>query len=173
MRRYQYLAGALATICVIYGLHTSSAMGRMANSDELAQAQNSSGISEEAIPHRRLRRERRLREKQMYPVPQNVKILHALSYVPGSEDSEQQLDLYLPPQASKSKVPLVVWIHGGGWRFGDRSIKDCEPLLGMGIAIAGISYRLTDKAILAGPNIRLQSRPTLAASARQRIQFGS
>ena len=34
--------------------------------------------------------------------------------------SSQKLDLYLP--SDKSKVaPLLVWIHGGGWREGDKS----------------------------------------------------
>jgi len=41
----------------------------------------------------------------------------------GSEaQAAQTLDLYLPPAGSGSALaPLVIWIHGGGFRLGDKS----------------------------------------------------
>ncbi len=41
-----------------------------------------------------------------------------LTYVSGSSDFEQQLDLYLPSEQTASS--LVVFIHGGAWRTGSR-----------------------------------------------------
>lgn len=58
---------------------------------------------------------------------------------------ELKLDLYLP-RAAGGPAPLLVWIHGGGWRAGSRNPPRLKQLLGDGIAIASISYRFTDKA---------------------------
>ncbi|MCA9038788.1 MAG: alpha/beta hydrolase [Planctomycetaceae bacterium] len=56
-----------------------------------------------------------------------------------------QLDLYLPEGVEQP--PLVVWIHGGGWRKGTRKNPRIEWITQDGYALASISYRLTDKAI--------------------------
>lgn len=56
-----------------------------------------------------------------------------------------KLDLYLP--ADSKNAPLVVWIHGGGWKAGSKSNCPISWLTGDGYAVASISYRLTDKAI--------------------------
>lgn len=60
-------------------------------------------------------------------------------------DSQQlKLDLYLPQDAKQP--PLVVFIHGGGWR--NNSYKKCLTpwLTEHGFAVASIGYRLSDKA---------------------------
>lgn len=55
-----------------------------------------------------------------------------------------KLDLFLPE--ATENPPLVVFIHGGGWR--NNSYKTCHTkwLTDYGFAVASISYRLTDKA---------------------------
>ena len=58
-----------------------------------------------------------------------------------------QLDVWVP--ASRSAPPLVVWIHGGGWMFGDRRYLPetlrpnqlFEELVAAGLAVATIDYR--------------------------------
>jgi acetyl esterase/lipase len=58
-----------------------------------------------------------------------------------------QLDLWVP--ASATSPPLVVWIHGGGWMFGDRRYLPetlrpnqlFEELVAAGLAVATIDYR--------------------------------
>lgn len=55
------------------------------------------------------------------------------------------LDLYLPENVEKP--PLVVWIHGGGWRAGSRKAVLLKEVVTHGYAMASISYRFTDKAI--------------------------
>lgn len=54
-----------------------------------------------------------------------------------------KLDLYLPEASS---APLLVWIHGGGWHAGSKDNCPVNWLTEHGIAVASISYRLTDKA---------------------------
>lgn len=63
----------------------------------------------------------------------------------------QTLDLYLPETAGSTAhplvVPLVVWIHGGGWRQGDKEAVRVDYLLSEGYAIASLNYRLSSDAI--------------------------
>lgn len=63
----------------------------------------------------------------------------------------QKLDLYLPP--GPGPFPVVVYIHGGAFRVGDKR----EPFLGfyadirrlnaLGIALASINYRMSGEAV--------------------------
>lgn len=62
------------------------------------------------------------------------------------------LDLWVP--AGGGRPPVVVWIHGGAWQFGDRRYLPqtlaanavFEALLAAGIAAASIDYRLSGEA---------------------------
>jgi acetyl esterase/lipase len=69
-----------------------------------------------------------------------------IEYVPGG-DPAQRLDLYLPDQPGEKPLPLIVWIHGGGWKGGSKS--GC-PMLGMlqrGYAVASVEYRFSQKSV--------------------------
>ena len=61
--------------------------------------------------------------------------------------SAQKLDLYRPANGHAA-LPLVIYIHGGGFRFGDKSGAQnlIDPLLKAGFAVASLDYRLTDQA---------------------------
>lgn len=54
------------------------------------------------------------------------------------------LDLYLPPDVKRP--PLVVFIHGGGWRSGSRKDKFPLWIAEGGYAVASIDYRLSNVA---------------------------
>lgn len=57
------------------------------------------------------------------------------------------IDLYLAQ--SESPTPLVLYIHGGGFRGGDKSTvnqADLRSFLDLGYSVAAINYRLTDSA---------------------------
>ena len=56
-----------------------------------------------------------------------------------------KLDLYLPK--IEEPPPLVVWIHGGGWRGGSKDKPPFREITKHGYALASISYRFTDEAI--------------------------
>ncbi len=49
--------------------------------------------------------------------------------------------------------PLLVYIHGGGWLTGDKSLKGpaIQPFLDKGISFAAINYRLTPEHPLPAP----------------------
>jgi acetyl esterase/lipase len=61
-------------------------------------------------------------------------------------------DLYLP-KTPQQKVPVVVWLHGGGWRFGDRHMApDLSRFFAeRGFAMVSIDYRLSDEAVFPAP----------------------
>jgi len=55
-----------------------------------------------------------------------------------------KLDLYLP-QEIEGDVPVIVYVHGGGWKNGSKeSGKRGAWMIPHGFAIASINYRLTD-----------------------------
>jgi len=58
---------------------------------------------------------------------------------------ELTLDLYLP--SVKDKAPLVVWIHGGGWRQGSKKKVPIQEITEHGFALASISYRFSETAV--------------------------
>jgi acetyl esterase/lipase len=67
-----------------------------------------------------------------------------------------ELDLYLPP--TDGSAPVIVYVHGGGWRRGSR--REPLPVLGadfydqlttQGFAVAAIDYRLSGEARFPAP----------------------
>ena len=63
----------------------------------------------------------------------------------------QKLDLYLPP-AQDRPAPVVIWIHGGAFRVGDKrsmpdgpyqiQVPDVAALTRKGYAVVSLNYRL-------------------------------
>jgi acetyl esterase/lipase len=67
-----------------------------------------------------------------------------------------ELDLYVPE--AEGPLPVVVYVHGGGWQRGSR--RDPPPLLdadfyaqiaAQGLAVAAIDYRLSGEARFPAP----------------------
>lgn len=58
------------------------------------------------------------------------------------------LDLFLPADESSGPWPVVVFVHGGGWKNGSKQTgeKTAAWLTEDGFAVASINYRLTDVA---------------------------
>ena len=58
----------------------------------------------------------------------------------------QKLDLYLPEKAD-GPLPVIVWVHGGGWLAGSKDGGGpALPFVGKGYAVAAINYRLSQHA---------------------------
>jgi len=58
---------------------------------------------------------------------------------------QQNLDLYIPDSAKKP-MPLIIWIHGGGWNGGYKGWIEIPYLIKQGYAIASIEYRFSSVA---------------------------
>lgn len=78
--------------------------------------------------------------------PPGVLAVRDLDYS-GSGNPRQKLDLYLPEKPADKPLPLIVYIHGGGWEAGskeDAGILDAFIKDGK-YAAASIGYRLTQE----------------------------
>jgi acetyl esterase/lipase len=84
-----------------------------------------------------------------------VRVLSGVPFaaLPGARPLE--LDLYLP--ADDAPAPVVVFLHGGGWRLGSRhsagpAYRGADPtpfeqVAQAGIAVASVDYRLSGEAV--------------------------
>lgn len=68
----------------------------------------------------------------------------------GAAEHATSLDLYVPPDAKSA--PIVVWIHGGGWRHGDKRMVAVKPayFCNQVMILASINYRLQPSADYRG-----------------------
>jgi arylformamidase len=60
----------------------------------------------------------------------------------------QVLDVYAPTGARD--LPVVVWIHGGGWQTGDKSSVQVKPkaFVGKGFVFVSVNYRLLPQVVM-------------------------
>ena len=63
------------------------------------------------------------------------------------------IDIYLPPSPTKSSLPIMLFIHGGGWVGGDRldyPRATFHRFLSLGFIVASMDYRLLPETPLSG-----------------------
>jgi acetyl esterase/lipase len=77
--------------------------------------------------------------------PPTSRVLRGLVYA-NRDGVELKLDLHLPLEKPAKPVPLLVWIHGGGWQEGSRGFCPLSPLVKEGYAVASLSYRFLQVA---------------------------
>ena len=84
-------------------------------------------------------------------LPKGTVIFSDIAYA-GDTLKRHNLDLYVPPHGGNS-LPLLIWIHGGGWRAGNK-YNDMDYMTGTlkavfekGYAVASIEYRYSTTAI--------------------------
>ena len=77
-------------------------------------------------------------------LPRGTQTYRDIAYVSGGHGL-QKLDLYLPQ--SKKRVPLIIFVHGGGFSRGDKGDQNPAQFLSDGFAFASINYRLSDDAL--------------------------
>lgn len=57
-----------------------------------------------------------------------------------------RLDVYAPTK-SEHPIPVIVWVHGGGWRNGSKAgIGRSLPILSKGYGLVSVEYRLSGEA---------------------------
>lgn len=81
-------------------------------------------------------------------LPPDIVAHRDLAYVEDGHE-RQKLDLYLPKAPGLAPLPVILWVHGGGWQNGSKA--NCLPLrlhfVERGYAVASLGYRLTDAAV--------------------------
>ena len=74
-------------------------------------------------------------------VPEGVEVLRDLEYAQAKGVS-LKLDLYRPSAKPSAPMPLVIWVHGGGWRNGSKANCPAAWLATKGYAVASLDFRL-------------------------------
>jgi len=74
-------------------------------------------------------------------VPEGVKVLRDLEYAQVKGVS-LKLDLYRPSAMPSAAMPLVMWVHGGGWSKGSKTNCPAVWLATKGYAVASLDFRL-------------------------------
>lgn len=80
-------------------------------------------------------------------LPDGFKAIDDLAYT-DQNNPRQKLNLYVPTEKPKEPLPIVVYIHGGGWEGGNKDDAGVlGPFLTSGrFAGASVGYRLTNEA---------------------------
>jgi acetyl esterase/lipase len=72
-------------------------------------------------------------------------VTHQYAVREGADPDRTSLDVYLP--AGCGPAPVVVWVHGGGWRRGDKTAgqvqRKADWAASLGAALVAVNYRLS------------------------------
>lgn len=119
-----------------------------------------------------------LRWREPHPVPSWRGVYHADRFAPqciqilrpsninhyfGHEATSEDclyLNIWAPPGSdAKSKAPVIVWIHGGGFTIGSPSMANYggENLAKKGVVYVSIAYRLGGFGFMAHPALTAES----------------
>lgn len=74
-------------------------------------------------------------------VPEGVEVVRDLEYAQVKGVS-LKLDLYRPVTKPSAPMPLVIWVHGGGWKTGTKANCPAAWLAAKGYAVASLDFRL-------------------------------
>ncbi len=69
------------------------------------------------------------------------------------------LNVWTPTQSPDEKIPVLVWIYGGGFSFGSTStpVHNGEHLARKGVVLVSINYRVGPLGFLAHPELSAES----------------
>jgi para-nitrobenzyl esterase len=77
----------------------------------------------------------------------------------GKSEDCLYLNIWTPAKSSTAKMPVLVWIYGGGFSFGSTSEKvySGEKLAQKGVVLVSIAYRIGQLGFLAHPELSAES----------------
>ncbi len=96
--------------------------------------------------------QKKTKERGKTVIPPAVEVIRDVEYGRGGE-TRLALDIYRPKVLPKEPLPAVIFIHGGGWRAGDKADGRFATRTAMiadtGYVAMSINYRLTRNNIAA------------------------
>jgi len=108
----------------------------------------------------------------------NVVITKDFSYEPAAPKDERKsflFDLYQPDGDKTLKRPLIIWMHGGGFKFGSKSAKGVElwskTFAQRGYVCANINYRLSKKNPLLHFDVLMQSSYYAVLDVKKAVEY--
>ncbi|MEO5944493.1 MAG: carboxylesterase family protein [Ferruginibacter sp.] len=78
----------------------------------------------------------------------------------GKSEDCLYLNIWSPAKSAKEKVPVLVWIYGGGFAFGSTSeaTYNGENLAKKGVILVSIAYRVGQLGFLAHPELSAENK---------------
>lgn len=110
-----------------------------------------------------------LRWKAPQPVEPWEGVKQSIEYAPapmqggnpvsGKSEDCLYLNIWTPAKSAKEKLPVLVWIYGGGFSFGSTSdpVHDGEHLAHKGVVLVSIAYRVGQLGFLAHPELSAEN----------------
>ena len=85
-------------------------------------------------------------------IPKSILVKKDLIYT-RNNDREMHLDVFYPKKKRKGGYPVILFIHGGGWRSGNKSMDwpMASQLAAEGFVTATIEYRLSTESLYPAP----------------------
>ncbi len=79
--------------------------------------------------------------------------------VSGKSEDCLYLNVWTPAKSPKEKLPVMVWIYGGGFSFGSTSdpVHNGEHLARKGVVLVSIAYRVGQIGFLAHPELSAEN----------------
>jgi para-nitrobenzyl esterase len=77
----------------------------------------------------------------------------------GKSEDCLYLNIWTPAKSAKEKIPVLVWIYGGGFSFGSTSdpVHNGEHLARKGVVLVSIAYRVGQLGFLAHPGLSAEN----------------
>ena len=104
------------------------------------------------------------------PLPAGTRVVRDVAY---GGDPRQRFDVYAPPHAQGA--PVIVMVHGGGWRRGDKAMSGVVAnkvahWVPQGVVVISVDYRLLPDA---SPLVQAQDvARALALAQRRAAEWG-
>jgi len=110
-----------------------------------------------------------LRWRAPQPVKKWKGVLQTLKFAPapmqggnppsGKSEDCLYLNVWTPAKSAKDKIPVLVWIYGGGFSFGSTAEPgyNCEKLAKKGVVVVSIAYRVGQFGFLAHPELSAEN----------------
>jgi para-nitrobenzyl esterase len=110
-----------------------------------------------------------LRWKAPQPVDKWEGVLQTTEYAPspmqggnppaGKSEDCLYLNIWTPAKSPKEKLPVLVWIYGGGFSFGSTAepVHNGEHLARKGVVLVSITYRVGQLGFLAHPELSAEN----------------
>ncbi|MDO3382444.1 carboxylesterase/lipase family protein [Gilvimarinus algae] len=110
-----------------------------------------------------------LRWKAPQPPEKWTGVRNALEYAPspiqggeppaGKSEDSLYLNIWTPAKTPADKLPVLVWIYGGGFSFGTTAdaLTDGTHLANKGVVLVSIAYRVGQLGFLAHPALSAES----------------
>ncbi|HRP58163.1 alpha/beta hydrolase [Agriterribacter sp.] len=95
----------------------------------------------------------RYKDRVFTAVTTDKNIIYQSNPPAGTKEKYYLLDLYQPENDTSTSRPLIIWIHGGGFKFGNKTSRGiplwCKRFAQRGYVCAAVNYRLSKEPALS------------------------